>query len=607
VLKRRDRPDIKPDDRLAVARTSLSVAVTGHRLHRLGPEGRERIVRRADEVLAAIEREVAAWLPSDEQASLRLVTAVADGADTIFGEAAVERGWLLDVVLPFRREDYGRDFPAGGARETYERLLDASRAVFELHDPAAPEEAREVAYERAGRIVLSQADILLAVWDRKPVRGRGGAAQIVAEAVLQGIPIIHLDPTSDDPPALLWDGLQEHDLGQQTIDTVPRGPFDAVGKLLAALLAPPADPAEAALLDWFESGARHRRAPAFAWSWLLAVTGVARPRLPFRRRPPPANPVERLCGEKSGGGFPSRLREAIAPRFSCADEVATHFARLFRSSYVSNFTLAALAVFLTLLGLALPGSAKPALTVLELSAIAIILLLTHAGRKGRWHTRWLDCRELAERLRCLAVSAQLGELGLRTVAGESVGWVDWYVRATARQLGLPSARVDPAYLACCRTALTGLVEDQLGYLAADARRMRLLEHRLHIVGTCFFAITALTCVVLLLFELAHELAPAQALGAWLYPLLTSSTIASAALPAFGAAIYGIRMQGEFAGGAERSEALHHHLWSLRLVMQDDALDFDTLRRRALRATDLLTTGLGSWLQTYHARPLTLPG
>jgi len=49
------------------------------------------------------------------------------------------------------------------------------------------------------------------------------------------------------------------------------------------------------------------------------------------------------------------------------------------------------------------------------------------------------------------------------------------------------------------------------------------------------------------------------------------------------------------------------LASLKKVMEDDKLEFDILRRRTLRATDLLTAGLGSWLQTYHARPLTLPG
>jgi hypothetical protein len=67
------------------------------------------------------------------------------------------------------------------------------------------------------------------------------------------------------------------------------------------------------------------------------------------------------------------------------------------------------------------------------------------------------------------------------------------------------------------------------------------------------------------------------------------------------------MQGDFAGIAERSESLAHNLTTLRQVIDADVLSFDTLKRRVARATDLLTQDLASWLQTYHARPLTLPG
>jgi len=82
---------------------------------------------------------------------------------------------------------------------------------------------------------------------------------------------------------------------------------------------------------------------------------------------------------------------------------------------------------------------------------------------------------------------------------------------------------------------------------------------------------------------------------------------SAALPAIGAAIYGIRMQGDFAGIAERNQVLAHHLRSLRDVCDQDELSFDTLRTRVARATDLLTEGLENWHQTYRSRPLVLPG
>ncbi|MBS0479864.1 MAG: hypothetical protein JSR79_11270, partial [Proteobacteria bacterium] len=64
---------------------------------------------------------------------------------------------------------------------------------------------------------------------------------------------------------------------------------------------------------------------------------------------------------------------------------------------------------------------------------------------------------------------------------------------------------------------------------------------------------------------------------------------------------------DFAGIAERNRALCEQLATMRQVIADDDLTFDTLSRRVRRVTGLLTDGLASWLRTYHARPLALPG
>lgn len=55
-------------------------------------------------------------------------------------------------------------------------------AVAELPTGAA----RVAGYTAAGRAVLADSAVLLALWDGEPPRGEGGTAQIVAEAIAAG-------------------------------------------------------------------------------------------------------------------------------------------------------------------------------------------------------------------------------------------------------------------------------------------------------------------------------------------------------------------------------------------------------------------------------------
>jgi hypothetical protein len=570
---------------------ALSVGVTGHRPERLAGFD---LTALKDAVVASLT----AITQAADKADIRLVSSLAEGADSIVADSALAQNWQLDVVLPFFREVYAADFDAGDVREAHTDRLAQASAVFELPGERA---AKDAAYERAGRVVLAQSDVLIAVWDSGPVRGRGGAAQIVAEAVLQGIPVIQINPNTPSEPRLLWDGLEEVDLGQQTIDTVARGDLSGLGPLVREILDEPDIATEREMLTRFLDDPEKRWAAGLAYPILLAIMGVRRLRWSDLRI------ADTSAGSviETTGPFADRAKQISATRYARADAAATRMAQLFRSGYVTNFTLAALAVVLSLLGLALPAAAKAILIALELGAIGIILFTTRIGNHAAWHRRWLDSRALAERLRCLAVSAQLGDLDLRADLGDQPSWVAWYTRATARELGLPDLRVNGAYLAGVRKDLIGLLEGQITYLDIDARRMHRLEHRLHVLGTLLFAATAFACLGTLVFKAMVEIQPN--LHGLQSPITITATIASAALPAIGAAIYGIRMQGDFAGIAGRNEALAHQLKALRVVIDDDALTFDTLRRRIRRASDLLTNDLARWLQTYHARPLALPG
>lgn len=568
----------------------MRIGVTGHRLARLGPERMTAIAAAASRVLGLLQDQAA----QHGGARCVLVTNLADGADSILADAALDLGMQLDAVLPFPRIDYAQDFAKGPVAEAFERHLTGAAKVFELPGIRGDDGASARAYERAGRIVIAQCDLLIGVWDGQPAMGRGGAAQIIAEAAEQAVPIIVVDPVEPSAPRLLWDGLEEIELGEQSIETIPSGPLDRLPDLLAFVLDPSSDDQDAALRAEFEAGgAVSRSRLAFAYPLLVRIFGGRN-----KLEAPAVSPATTLCADDAG-----LLKQA----FQRADAMAGETARLFRSGYVANFALAALAVLLSMLGLALPPALKPLLVVLEVVTIFSILLLTRTGNRNNWHRRWLDNRHLAERLRCLQISLQLADLDLRGDRARHAGWASWYARDAARAIGLPSRQVDAAYLETVKASALALLDEQIAYLEFDGRRMHHVEHRLHRLGTWLFGATALACVGLLAIKLSEGVLHNAMLEAVAHPLITAGTIASAVLPAIGAAIYGIRMQGDFAGNAERNEALVRHLSGLRKVVRDDPADFDTLSRRSRRITELLTENQASWLQTFHARPLALPG
>ena len=55
------------------------------------------------------------------------VSALADGADQIAAEAALELGFSLQAVLPFARDDYRRDFKRAGAAARFDALIGKAR------------------------------------------------------------------------------------------------------------------------------------------------------------------------------------------------------------------------------------------------------------------------------------------------------------------------------------------------------------------------------------------------------------------------------------------------------------------------------------------------
>lgn len=166
----------------------IRVGVTGHR--RIDdPEAVSAAVRdvlgRVRERFAAIG-DASAVGAGRAATRLEAVSPLAEGADRIVARAVLEEaGAALAVPLPFPAEDFATDFAAPASKAEFEELLARATGV-EVMPPAA---TRDEGLERAGRWVVEHSDVLLALWDGAPSRGRGGSAEIVAYARQRGLPV----------------------------------------------------------------------------------------------------------------------------------------------------------------------------------------------------------------------------------------------------------------------------------------------------------------------------------------------------------------------------------------------------------------------------------
>ena len=108
-------------------------------------------------------------------ARITVVSALAEGADRLVASEALRRqGSSLEAALPLEPSDYGDDFNTAESKHEFNRLITQSARVTVV----PPSDSRDEAYERAGRAIVDSCDVLIALWDGGPSKGRGGAAEI---------------------------------------------------------------------------------------------------------------------------------------------------------------------------------------------------------------------------------------------------------------------------------------------------------------------------------------------------------------------------------------------------------------------------------------------
>jgi hypothetical protein len=116
------------------------------------------------------------------------LSCLADGADQIFARAVVDLGGTLEAVIP--AEEYRAGLPAE-AHSEYDDLL--TRAVVVHRLPFI--ESTSQSHMAASELMINESDELYAVWDGDPARAYGGAADVVAYARDNDIPVQVIWPT----------------------------------------------------------------------------------------------------------------------------------------------------------------------------------------------------------------------------------------------------------------------------------------------------------------------------------------------------------------------------------------------------------------------------
>jgi hypothetical protein len=586
----------------------LSVGVTGHRADMLAERDlaalRERIRSTLELIAEAgadlLEKERDCFAPGP--AELRFVSPIADGADQIAAEVALELGWQLQVILPFERSAYRASLANDEARERFDMLLGRSNCLLEL--PGDPGDGLD-AYVMTGRATVAHCDMLIAIWDGRPPRGRGGTGEVVQFALGRGTAIIHLPIAASAEPRLLWSAFDPAVVTLADDPEVTR-PVDReqVSALLTALLMPPPDEHEQRFYKLFAAERLRRIRTRIEYPLLLSAAGVRR----FRARDLTADHAETQtrdewrryragCAEALNIDAPIGLLENS---YCWADGLATHFAQTYRSGHIFNFVLGGIAVCLGLAAFMAPHL-KFEEAGLELLITLAIILNAVIGKRQEWHRRWLDYRQLAERLRPMRSLMLLG-IAAPDPPGTHTNpvpkrWIDWYASSIWRAMACPSGVIDQACAARLGEAIAvHEVEPQVGYHLRNAEQIETLDHRLEQIGMVPFAATVLVTIATLV-GIGIGADYVEHYGNWF-------TLVAAGFPALGTAVFGIRFQADFGGDALRSKATAETLRQIDRELRKD-VSLSRAADLAEQAARIMLADLDEWRLVNQQRDLSV--
>ncbi|MDF1883627.1 NAD-binding protein [Sulfurimonas sp. SAG-AH-194-C21] len=160
---------------------------------KLGVTGHRKNVSDNKALMQKIEKEIEKL---KKVGITQVISPLAQGADRVVAKAAVDiLGAELFVPMPFKQQEYEKDFDKTSKAEFRELLSCMSfkeLSDFEDKDNVTPiyDEKRNDLYQKCGEYVVDNCDILIAVWDGKDAKSKGGTGDIVDYAEKMGRKVI---------------------------------------------------------------------------------------------------------------------------------------------------------------------------------------------------------------------------------------------------------------------------------------------------------------------------------------------------------------------------------------------------------------------------------
>ena len=358
----------------------LVVAVTGHR--DLVPAEVPRIRERVREFLGQLRDNYA-------DRGVAVMSSLAEGADRLVADAALELGIPLTVPLPMPKDLYVRDFETAESREAFERLCAAAVDVFELpitpgntaETIAEPGPNRSRQYAQVGVFMCAHCHVLLALWDGKQSDQLGGTSQVIRfhhDDVMPGY-------TARGAAGRLILADDESDLVYHIVCSRDR-PDGA-----------PADGLAPLDVCWYTSDEQNPRVLHMPFRHRQVFDRANEFGRDVRRH---AARIERekysLLSDEQAAVMPPGLQD-INHLFCAADWLAIHF----QQRVLHTLRATHVCVFLT--GFAYLSytdfKSDRSFIFLVLAVMILASVINYLAKRGAWHRKYLDYRTLAEGLR----------------------------------------------------------------------------------------------------------------------------------------------------------------------------------------------------------------